>query len=231
MVILGVYLAVGRSTSPIPGSTLETLVDRAVPLSPAWVFVYAAVYLQVLAPVCTLTHPRVLDRTILGFLSIYLVAVPIWWFWPFSAPIREPLVLSDVSSYVLGMVRAIDPVTNCFPSMHVAFATLAALVVVRHDPPIGKILFLTTALISASTLLVEQHWLADCVLGAALAVIADRIWLSRLEKSCFAPLPRAWHSVWVGLYLTLALGLMSSWWLGWMPLEWIQAPVVRPPAG
>ena len=164
---------------------------------------------------------RVLDRTIAGYLSAYLVAVPIWLLYPVSVP-RAPMAIHDVWTYGIAIVRTVDPPTNCLPSMHVALATLAALVVRRHDRVAGNLLLGTAALITWSTLAIEQHWVADGLLGMALAWIADQFWLGRLPDTMFRPIPRIWHGVWLSLYIGAVLVLMSGWWLGWLPLELLE---------
>lgn len=221
-VIFVVYLLVAYATADQPFGSLESPIDRVAPFSPPWVLVYVAVYTQALAPACILTHPRVLDRTVFSYLSIYLVAVPLWLFYPVGVP-RGPLPIVDVWTYGVAMVRALDPPTNCFPSMHVAFATLAALVVRRHDRLGGGLLLSSAALISVSTVLIDQHWLADCVLGAALAAISYRLWVAPLPDALFSPLPRRWHGAWLGLYVVMVVSLMTGWWWGWVPLDWLNS--------
>ena len=64
---------------------------------------------------------------------------------------------------------AIDPLYNCFPSMHVAFPTLATLVTwpeKKYRP-----LFIALAGLTAiAVVLVKQHYILDAVAGALVAI-------------------------------------------------------------
>jgi hypothetical protein len=105
--------------------------------------------------------------------------------------------------------------------MHVGLAVMAALVVRRHDPRAGTLLLGSAALIWWSTLSIRQHWTADGLVAAAMAVTADHLWFGRraLPPEALRPLPRRWHLTWIGAYVGAVLVLMSGWFLGWMPLE------------
>lgn len=199
---------------------VPTPLDDWVPFQPAWVVIYAMVYLQAVAPASTITDRRVMDRTVAAFLTLALVAVPFWIWFPVTVP-RHPTPITDVWTYGIGLVRLIDPPTNCMPSMHVGTSAMAALVVWRHDRPSGLLLALSAAAIWWSTMAIDQHWALDGLVAVGLAVVVDRLWfdLRPLPRDAFTPLHRAWHLAWVGGYLALVAVLMSGWWLGWVPVD------------
>lgn len=200
--------------------TLESPLDRMIPLQPAWVLVYLAIFFQALAPVAAVTDRRALERAAGAYLSLYALALPIWVFLPVTVP-RDPLPIADVWSYGIALTRFIDPPANCMPSMHVALAVLAALIVRRHDSATGLALMGMGALIAFSTVATGQHWVADGMVGTLLAVAADALWFGwkPLPPSALRPLDRRWHLTWLLAYAVVALVLMSGWWFGWFPLE------------
>lgn len=200
--------------------TLETALDRAVDMQPAWVLVYLLIFFQAAAPLAVVRDTRVLDRAVGAYLTLYAVALPIWILWPVTVP-RAPLPITDLWTYGVALTRFIDPPTNCMPSMHVALSVMAALVVLRLDRLVGWLLVASAALVSWSTLAIEQHWAADAVVATLLALFADQLWfrLRPLPADALTTMPRRWHLTWIGAYAVVTLVLMSGWWLGWVPLD------------
>ncbi len=221
-VLLPIYWAIGIYTarSHEPVHMLPTFIDRNVPLEPAWVVVYAMVFLQCLAPLATITDPRVLNRTVGAYFTLYLFGTPVWLLYPVAVE-RDPVPITDLWTYGIGIVRYIDPPGNCMPSMHVALAVMATLAVYRHDMLVGRLLGVSAAMIWWSTLAIRQHYATDGLVGAGMAVLADRLWfdLIPLPAEAFDRLPRATHGVWLGVFVVAVLFLMSGWWLHWVPLD------------
>jgi len=229
VVVATIYATVGRSTSAGVPHAVPTLLDRLVPFDPPWVLIYALVFLQAIAPASTVSDRRVLDRTVLGYFSLYALAVPVWLSYPVAVP-RPPIQIVDVWTYGVALTRFIDPPTNCLPSMHVALATFAALVVFRHDRLVGWLLALTAILIWYATVAVHQHWAVDGLVAALMALLVDRLifGLRPLPADAFTPISRRWHLVWVLAYVAAVLVLMSGWWLGWMPLDRLTGGALSP---
>lgn len=221
-VLIGVYASIGvyLSRSDLPMHEVPTALDHAAPFQPAWVLVYALVFLQAIAPLSSISDLRVLHRTLGAYLTLYAFAVPVWLGYPVAVP-RHPVPITDVWTYGVGIVRYVDPPANCMPSMHVGLAVLAALIVLRHDRAAGTFLLGTAAAIWWSTIAIRQHWATDGLVAAAMALAADRVWfdLRPLPDVAFRPLKRHWHLVWLGLYVAGVLILMSGWWWGWMPVH------------
>ncbi len=221
-VLLPVYGAIGVYTAGSGGKrhTLPSALDDMVPFEPAWVVVYALVFLQALAPLAVVTDPRVLNRTVAAYLTIYAIGTPIWLLYPVVVP-RPPLPIVDLWTYGIGIVRYVDPPGNCMPSMHVALAVMATLAVRRHDRLAGALLAVSAALIWWSTLAIRQHWASDGVVGAGFAIVADQLWFAMkpLPPEAFVPLHRAWHLTWILTFVVAVLVLMSGWWFGWVPIE------------
>ena len=146
---------------------------------------------------------------------MYIVATPIWVFYPVSVP-RVPLPGDDYYSYLLTIIQTLDPPTNCFPSMHVAVATLGALVVRRVDKIVGSILLATVLPIWYSTVAVQQHWIVDGAAGLLLAVCTYLLVYRRVDLPPEARerLPRVAHLAWVALLVSALAGLYGMWLLG-----------------
>mgnify|MGYP003662099408 CR=1 FL=1 len=172
-------------------------------------------YVSSVAPVCAIKDRRLLIRWAAAVALMYVVATPIWVFYPVSVP-RAPLLGDDYYSYLLTIIQTLDPPTNCFPSMHVAVATLGALVVRRVDKIVGSILLATVLPIWYSTVAVQQHWVVDGAAGLLLAVCTYLLVYrgTGLLPETRERLPRVAHLAWVALLLSALIGLRLMWALG-----------------
>jgi len=212
---LAAYLVIGNYTAAGTSYQLATTFDALVPFSLGWVLPYIYMYVSSVAPVCAIKDRRLLIRWAAAVALMYVVATPIWVFYPVSVP-RAPLLGYDYYSYLLTIIQTLDPPTNCFPSMHVAVATLGALVVHRVDKIVGSILLATVVPIWYSTVAVQQHWVVDGAAGLLLAVgsyiVIYRV--ADLPPESFERLPRVMHLAWVALLVGALVGLRLIWALG-----------------
>lgn len=216
--LMALYLGSAHRSAAAPEGlhVMPTPIDALVPLQPWAVLVYGLLYFVIFVPLALVQDRRIVLRGGLAYVSIVLMGLPFWLFYPVFVP-RDPVPITDLFTYSLAMIRALDPPTNCFPSMHVAEAYLAALVVRRLDPPLGRGLLLVATGVWWSTLALGQHWFVDGLAGALMAFAVDHLAFDR------RPLPpEAFHSggrrgvVWAAaLYVALFLSLTTPWWLGW----------------
>jgi len=212
---LAAYLLIGYFTAGGQTYTLVTWYDSLVPLAPAWVIPYIYMYISAAAPAFAVEDVRVLKRWALTVALMYLLAAPIWIFYPVAVP-RTFHGGEDYFSYLLGLIQALDPPTNCFPSMHVAVATVAALVVRRVDRLVGTILLGSVFPIWYSTVAVGQHWIVDGAAGLALALVAYGVVykINPLPVGAFGGVPRYAHLLWAGVLFFALVGLGGMWMIG-----------------
>lgn len=181
--VWGVFLAGYFGTSAANATRdawrLDTALDRAIPLVPAWSLVYTFVYFSVVAPAFVVGDRRYFRWVAaaylasLGFSFVCFVAFPV--------RIDRPDPFSrgdDFFAWFLALAYRLDHPTNCFPSLHIANAYLAALSCRRVDRISGALFLALATLVSLSTLLVKQHYAADVVAGFALAAAIDRVVLA-----------------------------------------------------
>lgn len=219
--LMAVYIGVGLYASARPEAqrTLATPLDGLVPLLPWTAMVYGLLYAQVFVPLALLVDRRVLLRGGVAYVTLVLLGLPFWVFWPVVVP-REPVPVEDLFTWSLALIRFLDPPTNCFPSMHVAEASLAALLVRRLDRRLGHAMLGLAVAIWLSTLTLRQHWVLDGVAGFALALAADHLLFGR------SPLPpEAWVSagrrraLWaLVVYAGFVVAFAAPWFLQWQPV-------------
>lgn len=152
--------------------TLETALDRLVPLSAPWIYVYSMAYPVCLAPVFLLSLPRLrvacLAYTVAITLSLFtFLAFPVGMIRPEATP-GEP------GLWLLELTRWIDRPFNCFPSLHVSLDFISAFVTWTERPLAGALLLAAASVISVSTMFVKQHYALDVAGGVVLAGFAFR---------------------------------------------------------
>lgn len=218
--LMALYLAVGwlRIRGGTVPAMAPTRVDEWVPFSLAWLPVYLFMLPMSWAPVCAAADKRIVRRWIVGVVLMYAVSVPVWLFWPVTVP-RVPVAGGGFWVFILDLMRATDPPINCLPSMHVAVATFAALLVRQVDRAVGTTLLLTMPLIWYATMALDQHWFVDGLAGMLLALGATRTtsWIVPAPLSAMVPLPRSAHACWLAPFGAVLGGLYALWALGWTP--------------
>ncbi len=159
------------SPTPLTPSPL----DRVVPFLPWTAWIYAS-YPLLFSAVFMLEqdHERV-SRFLYAVLALNLVSELIFLLLPTTID-RGPFVISaaeaeQAGSWLLAWIQRIDTPFNCLPSLHVSAACLAAIVAWKGRLAGGKLYLAWALAISLSTLTTKQHFLADVISGAVLAVV------------------------------------------------------------
>lgn len=214
--LMALYLVIGWLHADDPGSLLlPTRIDDWVPFSLAWLPLYLFMLPMSWAPACTFVDRRCLKRWIYSALLMYLPAAPLWIWWPVTVP-RDPVEIEGYWTFTLWLMRGLDPPVNCLPSMHVAVATLAGLLIRRADPVVGRRLLVLMPFIWYSTMALDQHWFVDGLVGMLLAVVVEQIthrWMD-IPDSAQVALDRRWHWAWMGPYCAV-IGGVWIYWLLW----------------
>lgn len=149
--------------------------DRRVPLRPRWIWAYLLYYPLCCAP---LLFPGLMDvdgnylRAAAGFCIQFFTAWGVFYFYP-TRITRIAVEGDSPSERALRGLYAVDRGLNIFPSLHVANAVYVACLASRFLSVEWSLLFLAAAiLVSASTVLIKQHYLADIPAGAALGALS-----------------------------------------------------------
>ncbi|MDB4937592.1 MAG: hypothetical protein JWP87_4564 [Labilithrix sp.] len=167
------YFGAAHITDAPTARVFEDTILARLPLRPAFTPIYLGVHVFSVVPYCSLPEPRLLRRYLLGNLLIVSLSAVAWVTLPVRLD-RPPLAaeLPGFGAWLLRLVYAGDPVTNCFPSAHCSVAVYAA-IGLRFT---SRRLFLwgiaTAVAICASTILTKQHYLADVAAGVVLAGLA-----------------------------------------------------------
>lgn len=171
---IAAYMGTGWFAAGLPAYDLTTALDRAIPLVPQAVWVYQLVYLLPFLPAAVGRDWHRLNRAFLALLLAHLFATAVYLFFPVA--FAKPALGRSLAERMLALEYAADftPGANNLPSLHVAFAWIFWLACRRQGLPRAAeaLVLAAAAAITASTLLVKQHLLADIAVGLPCAFAA-----------------------------------------------------------
>ncbi len=179
--------------------------DRWIPLSPVWIWAYLLYYPFCLVPFLfptVLNDTRLFVRIAAGFLIQFIVAWPIFYFFP--TRIIHPVLTGTTFSVlaVQGLYR-VDAGCCILPCLHVANSLYTGLVLRRFLSPRWSVpIFFVVGLISASTLLIKQHLVVDVLAGVLLGFAAyafylstARLWVAAWDEGSSSEVPQRLNPV------------------------------------
>jgi membrane-associated phospholipid phosphatase len=154
------------------GAHVEAIAwDYDIPFVPWMIFAYMSVYVLLALTVAALVwrgDPWRLTTFLLAFVFLWGIADFIWSAYPTVNVIRPTLGHSFLD-------RLVDlnygPGRDTLPSGHNMTAWLCAFMFLVEKTPRRGVVLLWAALISASTLLVRQHYIVDVVVSVPLAFV------------------------------------------------------------
>ena len=178
MLIVPFYIVIAEWVIGRPVHAPEVALDRAFPLRPAWALVYGTLYLfLILVPIFVVRQEELICRTLLAYLTIWLVADVGFLAYPTIAPRPAGVAGEGFVVWGLRFLYSADPPFNCFPSLHVAHSFVSAAACARVHRGVGRAAAVCAALVGVSTLYTKQHYVLDVVAGVLLAGAAAAAFL------------------------------------------------------
>jgi membrane-associated phospholipid phosphatase len=174
--VSAVFLVVYGGASAVGGALVPWRLrvhldaELGIPFIPAWALAYLSMNALVLLPVFVLRTRQamwpyaaaMIAETVIGGVCFVLLPVKLG-FGERSVPGWERAFF--------GVADTLNMEGNYLPSLHVAFALTAAMVIAaRTGRAVGAVMYGWAAVIAASTLLIHEHHLADVLAGGLLAV-------------------------------------------------------------
>jgi membrane-associated phospholipid phosphatase len=169
----------------------ELAVDRMISLVPTWVLVYGALYLfLIVLPVIVLQREDLIRLTVRAYLTVWTISFVCFIVYPTVAPRPPDLTGDGFAVWGLRFLYGSDPPYNCFPSLHVAHSFVSALACYRVHRGLGFAAIASASLVAISTLFIKQHYVADVIAGAFLALVAYAIFLGPYARENVPELDR-----------------------------------------
>jgi membrane-associated phospholipid phosphatase len=169
--------------------TPELALDRAIPLQPIWMLAYGSIWIFAFLPVFVVRQPALTRRAMLAALTVIVVSYVGFLVYPTILP-RSETVGEGFFEKSLEVNYSLDPPYNCFPSLHVAWAFVAALTCYRVHRGVGLVALAWAAIIGVSTLFTKQHYVVDVIAGIAIAYAAYLLFLRGYPRDAIAEVDR-----------------------------------------
>ena len=213
------YFVIGFMLRGLPAHRPMLAIDRAWPLRPEWMFVYGSLYVfVVILPFFVVRQRELGQRTLRAYISVMLVAYTGFLLYPTLAPPRGEIADGGFAVWTLRLMYDLDTPYNCFPSLHVAYAFIAALACYRVHRGVGLAALFWAALIGVSTLFTKQHYIVDVLAGAAMGSAAYLIFLRGHPRSTIEPRDRdgapARALAAAAIYAVMIAGFAAAYQLG-----------------
>ena len=176
--LLPVYFIIAEFTQAGPTHTPFLALDRAIPLQPAWTLVYASLgVFVVLLPVMVVRERELLRRTMQAYLTVMVISYLGFVVYPTIGPRPSVVAGTGFGPWGLRLLYSLDAPYGCWPSLHVAYAVVAALACSRVHRGVGIAAGVWAALIAVSTLFTKQHYVVDVIAGVMEAAVAGLVFL------------------------------------------------------
>lgn len=167
--------AAARAAAGMPTWAPATPWDGFIPFSEVWIWPYLLYF-----PLCL--TPLLLDQVrsdretfrgaARGFLLQFAAAFAVFLLIPSGVSLPVPAG-EGLSAEALRLLHRLDPGFNVFPSLHVANAVYVASLFSRFSGgATAAVVWVGALLVTVSTVLVKQHYLADLPAGAGLGAAA-----------------------------------------------------------
>lgn len=156
----------------------ETTLDRIIPFSSGWSWVYQTVYVALPAVALCIERRRHLVQYARGYWLMLAVCFAFFWLYPVRTP--RPIEIDPSSLDPMhALILSYDGLINCFPSLHVALGLFSVLHAIAYLTarggsrmwPVVSMWFWFT-LLCYSTVALKQHYLVDIPAGVAVALVA-----------------------------------------------------------
>ncbi len=165
--------------------------EETMPFIPEFIIGYAGVYVALIVAYFAIKNIKDWRRTVVSFLITMTTAYIIFLTFPVKMTMRPDITSSSGAFiWLTSLFYAVDNTANCFPSLHVACPTLAAIVLWRAHRTAGIWMAMIAAVVAVSVIFVKQHYIADVAGGAILALCAylvalktESAWQKWFERS------------------------------------------------
>ncbi|MER2544589.1 MAG: phosphatase PAP2 family protein [Candidatus Accumulibacter phosphatis] len=176
------YLGSGTLRLVKPTTLVPGALDTIVPFVDWTVWIYLTQFLLLPSAIACARDDTDRSRTFYAMLLATVVASVIFLAWPTQIA-RETPAAAGLTGLAWRLLHLADPPANCFPSLHVALAVIAARALWRRGAVVVAAIW--PILIAASTLSTRQHVASDVAGGVLLAALA--LWLTprilRLDRA------------------------------------------------
>jgi membrane-associated phospholipid phosphatase len=185
------YFVIGMLTRGRPAAAPALALDRVLPVVPEWMLVYGSLYVfAVILPLAVVREPALVRRVMAAYLFAMIVSYVVFVLFPTTGPRPAYVAGEGFAAWALRGVYTLDAPSNCFPSLHVAYAFVAAFACFRIHRGTGVAAAGWATLIAISTVYTKQHYVVDAIGGAFVASVAYACFLRGYPRAAVADADR-----------------------------------------
>lgn len=156
----GIYYVVGFSW------------EEKIPFVAPFILGYALVYLSVLFIYWAIPDKVVFKKMAWGFFWVTTIHYIFFILFPVKMIWRPEIVeVNNFFDWLARFIFSLDNTYNCFPSLHVAYPTLTAVLAWRFIRKWRFHFLAFTLLTAVSVVLIKQHYIVDALAGAAVSIL------------------------------------------------------------
>ena len=168
------YTLAGATPFRRPVVLSPTAIDKSMPFVGWSVWVYMSQFFFLVFSVMILKQPRSISRALYSMTLASALSFAVFFTYP-TMLARGPATAGGLTGRMFEFLYRIDSSANCFPSLHVSLAWLAALGVAGEDRGKGIAAIVFASVISLSTMTTGQHYLIDVAAGLVVAAICRAV--------------------------------------------------------
>jgi membrane-associated phospholipid phosphatase len=173
------YTLTGNLHLRAPVLLTPSPVDDWLPFTDWAIWFYHSQLFFLLFSVYALKQPANFSDTFYSMILASLLSFAIFIIYPTTIP-RLEQTDNGLTAKAFQILYSIDSRTNCFPSLHVSLAWLAATALLREKKIVGWLAITWAFFISLSTMATKQHYFVDVIGGLAVAMLS-RLAVARLS--------------------------------------------------
>lgn len=144
--------------------------EEGIPFLPVFILGYLLVYASIIIVYFKVNEFEQIKKAALLYFVLTTVHYVLFLIFPVRMLIRPEIVSPNGFSETLAALYfAIDEPYNCFPSLHVSYALLSALVL--RGFKWSLILYVMTIITAFSVVMVKQHYIMDVAAGGVVTVL------------------------------------------------------------
>lgn len=146
--------------------------EEKIPFLVPFILGYSLVYGSILLIYWIIPNWLVFKKMAWGYFWVTTIHYLFFVLFPVKMIWRPEIVeVHNFFDWLAQFIFSLDNTYNCFPSLHVAYPTLAAVLAFEYIPK-HRWLFVGLSLLTAvSVVLVKQHYIVDALAGALVAIL------------------------------------------------------------
>lgn len=154
--------------------------EERLPFFAPFILGYGLVYGSVFLIYWSIPNWEVFKKMAWGFFWVTTVHYIFFFLYPVKMVWRPEIVeAKNTIEWITKFIFSLDNTYNCFPSLHVAYPTLATVISWRFAPRMRYIFLLMTLITAISVILIKQHYILDVLGGMATSVLVGVLTLRK----------------------------------------------------